>query len=930
MKTFSTSLRFTGIFLIVVLSYLLPFYATSQEIRADHGFSLIEQNPDYLILDYSANSINDLQKYVKEKIILPGKGCYIAVPEESEVFFEIISQTSVQTDEEGFYPVPVKISEIFKIRGVNVVLVQISPFIVDPVNNGLILLQNIRVKISFTGGNEKYCENRLRSRWWDPILKNLIINYKVLPETEYGNSSKEDGAEYLIISPDGTEFQQWAETIRNFRTLQGISSKVVTLNEIGGNSANDIENYINDAYNTWNVPPAAILLMGDYGTTASNSIISPVWSGYCVSDNIYGDVNGDDLPDIIMARMCAENATQLETMVSKVVEYETNPPVNPSFYDNPITSCLFNPGGWLQIITESVAGFYEVVLGKNTNRLNVCNGPVPAVWSTGPGGPELAEYFGPNGLGYIPATPGEVNSNWAATTQEVIDGINNGAFMMLRRGPSSETGWEDPDFSNTNIDALSNPDLTFVWAVGCLNGKFNGATECFAEKFHRHTYNGNNAGAIGVVAASEVTFSLTNDVYTMGVFDQMWPDYLPGYGSTFTMNGVYPAFANAAGKYYLHNYTWPFNPNQKKSTYHVFHYFGDAFSNIYTEMPQDLTVSHLPYLEAGVTSFEVTANDGSLIALTVNGEIIGVATGIGIPVSVPIPPQNPPDSMLITVTLHNFYRYSEMVPVVTTELQAFFTAEPTDICEGQTVSFTDQSTGIITSRNWTFEGGNPSTSSSQNPIVTYESAGYYDVTLIVSNGNTSDTLQNEDFITVRTVPAKPDQPDGEEYPYTMPGSEYDYTTAAVLWAESYEWVIDPIDAVQTMIVNDTVCTVDFTDWWDGNATIKVRAINDCGEGEFSDPLSLYLIWEDINEVEEALFTILPNPTSGNIKVEWIPAFKPDKIAIIDRLGQIVNSQNIDTNQGYSINLNLDPIQPGMYFIVLQGKDKKIVKKLILQ
>ena len=81
-----------------------------------------------------------------------------------------------------------------------------------------------------------------------------------------------------------------------------------------------------NAYNTWTIPPAAVLLLGDYGTSAANSITSPMWDSYCVSDNLYADVNNNMMPDIIFSRITANNAAQLQVMVSKGLKYERNRP----------------------------------------------------------------------------------------------------------------------------------------------------------------------------------------------------------------------------------------------------------------------------------------------------------------------------------------------------------------------------------------------------------------------------------------------------------------------------------------------------------------------------------------------------------------------------------------------------------------------------
>jgi len=80
--------------------------------------------------------------------------------------------------------------------------------------------------------------------------------------------------------------------------------------------------------------------------------------------------------------------------------------------------------------------------------------------------------------------------------------------------------------------------------------------------------------------------------------------------------------------------------------------------------------------------------------------------------------------------------------------EASFIADETEICEGETVSFSDQSSGNIESREWAFEGGTPATSTLQNPVVEYANAGVFDVSLTISNGTSSSTLLMEDYITV--------------------------------------------------------------------------------------------------------------------------------------------------------------------------------------
>jgi len=79
-----------------------------------------------------------------------------------------------------------------------------------------------------------------------------------------------------------------------------------------------------------------------------------------------------------------------------------------------------------------------------------------------------------------------------------------------------------------------------------------------------------------------------------------------------------------------------------------------------------------------------------------------------------------------------------------------FTASQTIICGDETIDFTDLSGNTPTSWAWTFAGGTPGTSTAQNPTITYNSAGTYDVTLIANNSDGSDTLMKASYITANS------------------------------------------------------------------------------------------------------------------------------------------------------------------------------------
>ena len=93
---------------------------------------------------------------------------------------------------------------------------------------------------------------------------------------------------------------------------------------------------------------------------------------------------------------------------------------------------------------------------------------------------------------------------------------------------------------------------------------------------------------------------------------------------------------------------------------------------------------------------------------------------------------------------------SENIPAL---LNSALISSDNNICIGTAVNFSDQSTGNITSWNWSFPGGSPSSSTLQNPgLITYNAPGNYAVNLVVSDGTNSDSRNLSNYIRVNTLP----------------------------------------------------------------------------------------------------------------------------------------------------------------------------------
>lgn len=108
-------------------------------------------------------------------------------------------------------------------------------------------------------------------------------------------------------------------------------------------------------------------------------------------------------------------------------------------------------------------------------------------------------------------------------------------------------------------------------------------------------------------------------------------------------------------------------------------------------------------------------------------------------------------TVMTNATLRASLNSSTVCSFVPSPPIANFTASPTTTCVG-VVDFQDQSSAAPTAWSWNF--GDGTTSTVQNPTHTYTAAGTYSVTLTTSNANGADTLVKNNYITVN-MPTAP-------------------------------------------------------------------------------------------------------------------------------------------------------------------------------
>ena len=728
--------RFLKTVIVVAMIAMMSDLATAQTftypVRGEKGFSLSEKTRDGLHVSYNLGQFTlsplsyrgeDMSEISISGMVLPNTEGYpnlpvesrmLAVPQganarlnvihvESEIIrgVDIAPALRIQPENEepefnyvkdqnvygrnAFYPEQPFTIDRSSIRGVDVVGVSVSPFQYNPVTKELKVYTNIELSVSFEGGNGHFGDDRLRSPYWDPILAAELMNYDQLPVIDYSARMQQwlrdgaDGAEYLIITPNNDGWAEYANQLKDYRTRQGILTEVYRLDEMPASSISEMKAWFHNAYNTWTIPPVAVLLFGDHGTDMSQYIpaetVSHPYEGSCISDNGYADVTGDNLPEMVFSRLVAANVTEAQMMVSKQIEYEyTNPNMDASTYDHPITALGWQTERWFQICSEAVGGYWRNQ-GKHPVRINEIYGGTPgSIWSSNQNTDMVVSYFGPNGQGYIPATPSELGGWTGGTGDQVVSAVNSGSMLLQHRDHGNFQGWGEPTFNTSYVNQMNNVGkMTFVNTINCQTGAFDYSSNCLIEAFMRRTYNGQNAGAVGCLGPTQTSYSFVNDTYVWGLMDQYDPDFLPDYGPFANYQGNWqPAFGNVAGKYFLQQSSWPYNSGSKEITYKMFTAHCDAFLRLYTQVPKTMELTHSNVVVAGYGAITVTAPEGCMISLVKANpdggwDILAVASATGSSQVVEFEPQVPPTIIHIVVTGQDYIRYEDTIEVVPAE-----------------------------------------------------------------------------------------------------------------------------------------------------------------------------------------------------------------------------------------------------------------------
>ncbi len=272
----------------------------------------------------------------------------------------------------------------------------------------------------------------------------------------------------------------------------------------------------------------------------------------------------------------------------------------------------------------------------------------------------------------------------------------------------------------------------------------------------------------------------------------------------------------------------------------------------------------------------------------------------------------------------NKYEIFQGIKVPVTPLTADFTADTTTVDKNGVVNFTNLTVGgfmfVPTSYQWSLPGATPDTSSAKNPSPTYTQCGSHNVQLIVNAGVLSDTMLKPNYIFVG--------PYAKIFPIpgdTVCAPASITLNATIPGAASYLW--SPGGKTTSMI------TIDTNGIGAGAHTYTVTIISVGGCSNSTSNTVDFLICTGVDtKTYEIDASIYPNPNNGTFMLELKGGNKEMiDLKIINSLGStIFTESNLRITDNPLQPINLTNVSPGVYYMIIQSGDNKIVRKILIK
>jgi hypothetical protein len=490
-------------------------------------------------------------------------------------------------------------------RDINIATVEIAPMIYKYSDHTLTISPQMTIELNFisnNGGNPKYTDKPISSRF-DKLYSNHLINYNLLELNV--QSCNNPGVRYLIIShPD---FVSAIQSLADWHYQEGFETEVLSLST---SDYMDVKDEIVTRFNQGDLE--YVLLVGD-----TNFIPIAVWEGF-YSDYFYACITGapDYYADIAVGRISVTNSTQASNQVTKILNYEQDPPLD----------------SWLNKII--LVAHKQDAPGKYVGcKEDIRNDIIPQ-----------PPYMVDTAYGHQPT----------GTNDHVSSAINEGRNIVNYRGHGSNTQWTGWSYTNeyweiSDVNALTNENRTpIVFNIACQNHYL--LTDCLGEAF-MNKYPG---GAVASLGATDPSYTIPNHDYDKELFRQftMYDEYRIGW------------MANAAATLIINDHGSMGLDNAQ-----MYLWLGDPATEVWTGIPGTLSVDYPPTISYGPSIVPVTVEsdndpvEGALVCvMQPDGCYASGYTDTNGLVELEVVVVNP-DEATLTVSAHDYLPFITQVQI---------------------------------------------------------------------------------------------------------------------------------------------------------------------------------------------------------------------------------------------------------------------------
>jgi hypothetical protein len=307
----------------------------------------------------------------------------------------------------------------------------------------------------------------------------------------------------------------------------------------------------------------------------------------------------DFLADVAVGRISANTLDQANTVVSKIVTYETTPPapagddfyrhITNTAYFEPTYICELNEGAsgppdcdpdggsnahWVfhPEITQDARGFSktsETIRGKMAARGYV----VDRLFHANPANDPQAYHDGTP----MPAAIRKPGFPWDADSPEFVNAFNDGRTIVFHRDHGSPHQWYDPSLHTGHIPLLTNgAQLPVAFGINCSSAAYDTPGDpSLVESLLLHP----TGGAVGGFGDTRVSGTWANNSISFGFFDALFPNVNESYGADEPLQRMGDVLV--AGK----NYMATHDAGNLYGHSMLYGYFGDPTMNLWIAPP---------------------------------------------------------------------------------------------------------------------------------------------------------------------------------------------------------------------------------------------------------------------------------------------------------------------------------------------------------